>query len=276
MLERHLIKFNFTATTLALEQCNSAGDDIDTLWDILLQIISKAKVNCIWTIFDAIDMLESNVSKTLLGLLDSLASQPDRAIKVFITSRNAGPSKALSPLSADGSSFKTPSATITVTRALPRNLSTFLVKHSRRPGRLPDGFTSSGHGVLTSKMHETNKPVAVAEDPDLFEESDSQDAFGREDLFPSSEDDELLGIHNHPSSRPQLLRNHESFLGDSDLDFNLEEAKDARSESNFGSSRASDGEDISGELVAPPQTDHDLVDAANDHEMIWDSDASSR
>lgn len=173
MLERHLIKFNFTATTLTLEQCNSAGDDIDTLWDILLQIISKAKANCIWTIFDAIDMLESNVSKTLLGLLDSLASQPDRAIKVFITSRNAGPSKALSPLSADGSSFKTPSATITVTRALPRNLSTFLVKHSRRPGRLPDGLTSSGHGVLTSKMHETNKPVAVAEDPDLFEESDS-------------------------------------------------------------------------------------------------------
>lgn len=275
MLERHLIRFNFTATTLVLEQCSSAGDNFDTLWDILQQIIFKAKANCIWTIVDAIDMLESDVSKTLLDLLDSLASQPDRAIKVFITSRNAGPSKGLSPLSANGSSLKTPSATITVTRARHRNLSTLLAKHSRRPGRLPDDVISSRYGVVTGKTQETDNSTVVGEDLDPFEESDSPDTFGREDLFASSEDDEPLGIHSHPRSRPPLWRNPESFLGDSDLDFNLEEAKDAQSESNFGSSKDSDGEDICAAPMVPPQTDEDLVDAADNHETAWDSDVSS-
>ena len=270
MLERHLIRFNFTATTLALEQCNSAGDDLDKLWDILQQIMFKAKANCIWTIVDAIDRLECDVSKTLLDRLDSLANQPDRAIKIFITSRNAGPSKALSPLS-----LKTPSATITVTRGRHRNLSTFLAKHSRRPGRLPDDLTSSGYGIVTGKMQETNKSTVHGEDSDPFEESDSLDAFGREDLFASSEDDESSGIHSHPSSRPQLRRNLESFLGDSDMDFNLEEAKDSQSESNFESSKDSDGEDTFGAPMAPPRTDEDLVDATNNHETTWDSDVSS-
>ena len=275
MLERHLIRFNFTATTLVLEQCNSAGDDLHRLWNILQQTIFKAKANCIWTIIDAIDMLERDVSKTLLDFLDSLASQPDRTIKIFITSRNAGPSKGLSPLSADGSSLKTPSATITVTRARHRNLSTLLAKHSRRPGRLPDDLTSSGYRIIPSKMHEINDPTIVGEDPDPFEESDSPDTFGCEDQFASSEDDEPIGIHSHPSSWPQLRRNPESFLGDSDVDFNLEETKDAQSESNFGSSKDSDAEDICGAPVAPPRTDEDLVDAANNPETTWDSDVSS-
>ena len=275
MLERHLIWFNFTATTLVLEQCSSAGDDLNRLWDILQQIIFKAKADCIWTIVDAIDMLESDVSKTLLELLDSLASQPGRVMKVFITSRNAGPSKGLSQLFAHGSSLRTPSTTITVTRARHRNLSTFLAKHSRRPGRLPDDLTSNGYGIATGKMHEMNNSTVVGEDLDLFEDSDSLDVFGREDAFASSGDDGPLEIHSHPSSRPQLRRNHESFLGDSDLDFNLEEVKDAQSESNFGSNTDSDGEDICGAPAALPRTDEDLVDAANDHDMTWDSDVSS-
>ena len=255
MLERHLIRFNFTAITLALEQCTSAGDSIDTLWDILQQIISKAKVDCIWTIVDSIDLLESDVSKTLMDLLDSLASQPGRAIKVFITSRNAGPSKGLLPLSVGGSSLKTPLATITATKARHRNLSTLLIKHSRRPGRLPDNLQG------------TNNSIMAGADLDPFEESDSTKG---EDPFASSEDDESLGIQSHPSSRPQLRQNYESFLDNSDLDF-----KDAQSESIFGSGQDSDGEDIHGAPVALPRSDEALADAANDHETTWNSDVSS-
>lgn len=273
-LERQSIRIDANTFLLLSERCKLAKDSVDILWAILQDILAEAKVNCVWVIIDAIDMLERSYGASLLGLVDSLAGQPSRTVKVFITSRNAGPSQLLSPSSLDGGALHVESATITVPRARHRALSTLWVKHSRRPGRLPDaGINGSQNGE--AGMPEARNLAAGAEVTDDLKESDSLGFSECEDMFASSDDDESLRFNDQRPSAIQLQRNKESFLADSDLDLSLEEPLDAQSESNFGIYAEFEGDDDDGVPSVHPRNDQDTTIFENCHDVIWESDASS-
>ena len=273
-LKRHVAQISSTAAKLALERCESARDSPETLWEIFQDILLQVKAQCIWFVIDAIDMLHSNNGEILLGFLDSLAKQPTWTVKIFVTSRNAGPSKLLSPLSVNGGALSTQSAVITISRARHRTLATLLAKHTRKPGRLADDPDSSNREGAPVNINERKNSPRDAEWCD-FEESDSLASFECEDIFASSEDDGSFGVNVQRPSPLVLRRNKESFLDDSDLDLNLEEIRDAQSESVFGIREDSETEDIFGAPSIPCGKDLDEIIADDDHVNIWDSDGSN-
>lgn len=270
-LKRHVAEISGKASKLALERCESARDSLETLWTVFQDVLLQVKAKCIWFVIDAIDMLPSNDGEILLGFLDSLAKQPMWTVKIFITSRNAGPSKSLSPLSVSGGSLSTQSAMITISRARHRTLATLLAKHTRKAGRLPDDPDSSNAEGAPLNI---NKGSSLARDTEWcdLEESDSLASFECEDRFASSEDDGPFGSNMHRPSPLLLRRNKHSFLGDSDLDFNLDEMMDAQSESVFGISEESETEDIHRVPSIPCESDLNQTIVDDDHIDTWDSD----
>ena len=273
-LKRHVAQISSKASELALERCESARDSPETLWEIFQDILLHVKAKCIWFVIDAIDMLHNTDGEILLGFLDSIAKQPMWTVKIFITSRNAGPSKLLSPPSINGGALSTQSAVITISRARHRTLATLLAKHTRKPGRLPDDPDSSNTEGAPVNVNKGRGSARDAEWCDL-EESDSPGSIECEDAFASSEDDESFGVNMQRPSPLVLRRNKESFLDDSDLDLNLEEIRDAQSESVFGISEESETEDIFGAPSIPCGNDLSQIIVDDDHVNIWDSDDSN-
>ena len=265
-IDRHLANLNRKAVQLIVEQCKSAGNDPGKLWSILNDVNLQAEAKCIWIMVDAIDGLGLGDGETLLGLLGLLVNQTSITVKVFITSRNAGPSKMLSPSAVNGGAPNSSSAVITMTRARHRNLSTLLAKHTRRPGRLPDDSHDGGR---------QDGAISALGDLDDLEESESLGSFEREDLFASSEDDE----DNKLPAPSKLRRNKESFLGDSDLDLCQDGKQEAQLTPKFGLSEESEGDDVQGATAGPLHKSGDRIAVkshidTSSHGVSWDSDSS--
>lgn len=218
VLEQH--RESLFHTNLTVEQFQAPKDDLSALWSVFLAVLRQSKIRCLWLIIDCIDMLDNSLGapdqsqgQDLIRHFSDLPSHTSTTAKVFISSRNAGPSRSLSASVTGDSATSLPLSVITIPRSQHRATSTLLAKFSRRPGRLPDNVEFSDQ---IDDVAKSERSTYIEE----LEESDSLASLTQEDPFASSDEDTWM-THEAPASNvnPRLQRSKDSFVDESDIDF---------------------------------------------------------
>lgn len=177
-LFRHRTQFlNNRSGGLAVQRFEGARQDIDQLWDILLEIIKTAKMNCIWIVIDHIDILPSYSTNeevlALLNLFENLLQDSSVTVKILITARIGG-SHLLSRLAGESGVISANHPVINVPRGYHRHEPTLLARYSKKPHRLQEprqskaveknqtktsnkSFDDSSDGSLDSKHQKGNR-----------------------------------------------------------------------------------------------------------------------
>ncbi|KAL9613211.1 MAG: hypothetical protein Q9167_002227 [Letrouitia subvulpina] len=177
-LFRHRTQFlNNRSGGLAIQRFEGARQDIEQLWDILLEIIKTAKMNCIWIVIDRIDILPSYSTNeevlALLNLLENLLQDSSVTVKILITARIGG-SHLLSRLAGESGVISANHPIINVPRGYHRHEPTLLARYSKKPHRLQEprqskvvgnnqskisnkSFDDSSDGSLDSKQQKVNR-----------------------------------------------------------------------------------------------------------------------
>lgn len=215
-LFRHRTQFlNNRSGGLAVQRFEGARQDIDQLWDILLEIIKTAKMNCIWIVVDRIDILPSYSTNeevlALLNLLENLLQDSSVTVKILITARIGG-SQLLSRLANESGAISANHPIINVPRGYHRHEPTLLARYSQKPHRLHEprqgkaveniqtrtsikSFDDSSDGSIDSKQQKGNRfgkrssaeSLRISLARSTMEDSESTCSLGNDILLSSPE-----------------------------------------------------------------------------------------
>ena len=98
VIQKHSTEFESVNAKLTKERFEKSKDNIDDLWELLMDVFTVARTRCIWLVIDHIDLLEETADKgdfaTFIKHMSHLADSENKVVKVLITSRLGGRSSS--------------------------------------------------------------------------------------------------------------------------------------------------------------------------------------
>ena len=149
---RHFL--NNQSAGLVRQRFEDARQDLEQLWDIFLEVIKTAKIQCAWIVLDHVDILaeHGHIGEVLafLSRLDTLVQDKSITVKVFVTARLCG-SHHLSNLAGDSGAVSPGHPIINVPRGSHRHEQLLWARYSKKPHRLQQSRpTNSGEAAHLS------------------------------------------------------------------------------------------------------------------------------